>query len=277
MRKVKSGDPLRIRADDYNAFVDAAEAHKNRMTAPPSAQQLRESGDTVLVRNDSGQNIIRFGILGIDGPLVEPAANLERFKNRTVLKGVIPITADHSGKFVITQEPIRPGKIGRALISGVSAVQVLVLDEDAEDYQYADVFEPFGEWMIASPTGSASILWRESGLNIRWALVRIGNIRPTGVFPVKLTKVGGTHGDDTTPTTYTYDVSDIITDDVLETAVDPTADPHQWKRPTIGVMMPATFGYAHYRYDSASYTYELVLGWINEMGANEACDDTGGT
>jgi len=51
--------------------------------------------------------------------------------------------------------------------------------------------------------------------------------------------------------------------------VDPTADPHKWKRPSVGWMNPATFGYAHYNGDG-----DLVLGWINEMVDQEPCEES---
>ena len=54
-------------------------------------------------------------------------------------------------------------------------------------------------------------------------------------------------------------------------AVDPVAAPHKWQRPSIGQMIAATFGYAHY-VPNDSYGYDLVLGWINEMVDQEACE-----
>jgi len=96
------------------------------------------------------------------------------------------------------------------------------------------------------------------------------------IFPVDLTQVGGTQGDEANPATWTYDVLDIATGETLESAVDPVAAPHKWQRPSIGQMIAATFGYAHY-VPNDSYGYDLVLGWINEMVDQESCDDSGST
>ena len=38
---------------------------------------------------------------------------------------------------------VASGKIGRAYASGVCPVQIIVLDEDAEAYQFADIFDGF--------------------------------------------------------------------------------------------------------------------------------------
>jgi len=91
---------------------------------------------------------------------------------------------------------------------------------------------------------------------------------------VDLTQVGGSQGDETNPATWTYDVADVVTGETLESGVDPTAAPHKWQRPSIGWMIPATFGYAHYQSDGSN-GYDLVLCWINEMVDQEACETAG--
>jgi predicted AAA+ superfamily ATPase len=53
----------------------------------------------------------------------------------------------------------------------------------------------------------------------------------------------------------------------LASGVDPTASPHKWQRPSVGYIIPATFGYAHWDADG-----QLVLGWINEVPDQEACE-----
>jgi hypothetical protein len=92
------------------------------------------------------------------------------------------------------------------------------------------------------------------------------------VFPVLLTQVGGSQGTDIAVASWTYDVKHGMAPDTqaaLLTAVNPTASPHMWRRPTVGVMIKATFGYAHYDRDGA-----LVLGWINEVVDQVACYGT---
>ncbi len=272
LKKVQSGQPLVIPASAYNAFIDAAVDLRQRTAhLGQGAQPSFPQASIVLVRNDSGSNQNRLAVLGIDTPIIDPATNLNEFKNRVALSCVTPAVDTHEGKFVILAEPIASGKIGRAYAAGVCPVQIIVLDEDAEAYQFADIFDGFPNGLFADPNGSASILWREEGTGLKWAVVRFGNRQRMGVFPVDLTQVGGAQGDEANPATWTYDVLDISTGETLESAVDPVAAPHKWQRPSIGWMIPATFGYAHY-VPNDSYGYDLVLGWINEMVDQEACE-----
>ena len=82
----------------------------------------------------------------------------------------IPAAADHIGNFVILLEPAA-GEIGRACISGVCPVRVDVNDEDD---QFADVKDGEATMLESAPTGSARIIWKESGTGTKWAVVRLG-------------------------------------------------------------------------------------------------------
>lgn len=275
LKKVQSGQPLVIPASAYNAFIDAAADFRRRTAhlgqgAQPSFQQA----SIILVRNDSGANCQRFEVLGVDAPIIDPSANEEEFKNRVALSCVTPAADTHEGKFVVLAEPIASGKIGRAYAAGVCPVKIDVPDEDHE-WRFAEIADGVTANLKVSMQGSAGVLWRAGGTGVQWAVVRLGKAIPMHVFPVELTQVGGTQGDEENPATWTYDVLDVVTGETLESGVDPTADPHKWQRPSVGQMIAANFGYAHYQDDGAG-GLELVLGWINEMVDQEACDDSGG-
>ncbi len=114
LTKVRSGDPLRIPAAAYNAFVDAAHVtgRINADVGRPAASQGHESH--VLVRNESGEDLPRFGVLGIVGPILEPG---DDFKRRTAVVGAaITVGDDYVGRFVVAREPIAPGRIGWAVV-----------------------------------------------------------------------------------------------------------------------------------------------------------------
>jgi hypothetical protein len=110
-------------------------------------------------------------------------------------------------------------------------------------------------------------LWSDETATIRWSLIRIGGGGRSSLFPVKLEKSGGEQGDDTKVASWTYNVTDELTDEQIGENVNPTASPHQWRRPGIGAIREATFGYAHWNKDD-----KLVLGWINETLQLEKCD-----
>ena len=90
-----------------------------------------------------------------------------------------------------------------------------------------------------------------------------------GVFPVVLTQTSGSQGTAEEPASWVYDVTDALTGVGLLEDADPTADPHQWRRPNIGWMRKATFGYAHY-----NLTDQLIIGWTNEVVEQEACESS---
>ncbi|HBT75587.1 MAG TPA: hypothetical protein DEB39_01385, partial [Planctomycetaceae bacterium] len=96
---------------------------------------------------------------------------------------------------------------------------------------------------------------------------RIGSGKST-LFPVKLEQTGGEQGDNKKVASWKYTVTDALTDEKLEEDVDPTESPHRWKRPNLGAIGAATFGYAHYDNDD-----KLVLGWINEVLEVAACEE----
>jgi len=263
LKKVQRGQQLVIPASTYNAFVDAAQDYQRRKLSQQSTgQSTSRDADMVLIKNGSGADRARFEILGINTPVITPTDNLDEFRNRVALSGVVPTAANHWGKFVVLAEPIRNGLLGQAWLSGVCPVKVDVANAN---HWHADIADNSAANLKSSGGGAAQILWKESGTGVKWAVVRLGRWSPT-VFPVNLTQTGGSQGTTTTPASWTYSVIDPVTSQTLATAVNPTVSPHKWKRPSAGWMIAATFGYAHYNAQG-----QLVFGWINEMVEQEAC------
>jgi hypothetical protein len=190
-KKVQRGDPLRIPAETFNTFIDAAKDFRNR------TQNLARRGQTevlqsgiILVKNGTANDLERFHILGIERPIFTPAESLFSFHDHIAVVGVTPNEDDHLGRFLVLQEPLRSGMIGRACVSGVTPVRLNVLDEE---HEWADIEEGETDSLKTDTAGSAFILWKEpsggSGYggygygygygyygSLRWALVRIGNL-----------------------------------------------------------------------------------------------------
>ena len=181
LRKVRPGDPLRIPARAYNAFVDAALETKRR-------QQDRRAGElwdggrsfigggVVAVRNDSGADLDRYHALAIDGPLFAPDDDgpEKSFQNRLAFKGITPTDTTRAGSFAIAREPIPQGEVGLCVVHGVTPARILIEDEE---HAFAEVARD--ETVLTSVgSGSAAILWKEEGVGEKWALVEVG--RPRG-------------------------------------------------------------------------------------------------
>jgi len=172
MKKVQPGDPLQIRAETFNTFIDAARDFKARQhdVVSQATPAFRQSG-IVLIKNNSGYDCQRFDVLGIDTPIITPYDNFEEFKNRPALTCSTPDYSKHVGRFVVLLEPIAAGKLGYAVVSGITVAKINV---SAECHAYADI-QPSGRNYLASGQhGAAIILWKESGTGTKWALVKIG-------------------------------------------------------------------------------------------------------
>jgi hypothetical protein len=167
---VQSGDALVIPARAYNAFVDAARAHRQRMADGGRGAGQGHPNPLLIPIKNSGGDVPRFGVLGISGPLFDPGSDLAAFQRGVVIDGTTPTEADHAGCFAITAEPIAAGRIGRACLVGVCPVQVNISDPT---HTYADVFD--GEvTRLASAAGTgAQILWKPTGTGDQWTLVRL--------------------------------------------------------------------------------------------------------
>lgn len=172
MKKVKAGDDLNIPAQTFNTFIDAARDYQNRSrnTGQTPRDAFRQAG-IVLVKNASGYDCDRFGILGIKEPLITPTDNADEFKNRIALDARTPYATPYWGKFVILLEPLANGAIGSACAAGISQAKIDVQDEDD---LFADVKDSDRAKLQSYPTGSARILWKETGTGEKWAIVKLG-------------------------------------------------------------------------------------------------------
>jgi hypothetical protein len=273
LAKVHPGDPLRIPAHDYNAMVDAARAH--RRSAHPVAALLRERrpADTttpgvVWVRNASGGDVDRFGVLGVAGVVIDPttdAASEASFTGNPggpLLDGDTPDAATHT-TFVIAQEPIASGRIGRAVISGMTIAK---LDDGSTAATTAGMGDSVDELVAGAP--GAAIVWQDGTGSDAWALVRLGDSRD--LIPVVMSQTGGSAGDKDAQCSFTYTVRDLASND-LATGVDPLAAPHVWRRMPRGQYLAATAGLALVQADGSP-----AIHWINEVPNANACDESGG-
>jgi len=186
-RKAISGQPLRVPARTWNAFLEAARSHRDRQE--DLGREARPLGDSgiVLVKNATGSDVGRFSVLGIDGVLITPEDNEAEFLSRTALTGVTP-TTDHRGRFVVLLEPLRGGVLGRAVVTGPAPVQINV---NHEDHGWADVKEGDATQLESARTGAALVLWKESGTGTKWAVVLLGAPRSDEGFWARVTGHAG--------------------------------------------------------------------------------------
>jgi len=161
---------MRIPANTWNTLIDVARHHRQGETDRRSRSGLPDSNQLiVLVRNKTAEAQPRFGILGIDEVVITPDDNLAEFKSAPAFDGIVP-TSDHANNFVILQAPAGVDHFARALLIGVTALQIQVGSE-----AHATAGITVGETEYAtSGAGPLRILWKQAGTGLKWAVVAMG-------------------------------------------------------------------------------------------------------
>jgi hypothetical protein len=167
--RVQRGERLTIRADQWNALAALAErAADGRFGA---ANQLPEAyaPNIALVRNDHNIRVPRFGVLVITGVVINPATSAAlaaEFAARPILRGTAP-SLDNDERIVVMLEPVEPGAVGRAAVSGVFACRVNVCDPA---HRYAGGKFQDATQLQSAAAGPVLMLWRQGEGADQWAV-----------------------------------------------------------------------------------------------------------
>ena len=270
IKKVRKGEPLVIPASAYNSFADLVNKNAGQPSSPSIDRPLQQG--EIQGFYTGGLILRRFHMVSYDtvNTSVTPQDNLEAFHNRFILNFKL-VTSVAGVPFLILSENAKPNTITRAIASGVTPVEIEVKDED---HAFAKVQTGVNASLRSvvlesADTGNAVILWKESGLGRKWAVV---NITPgssgggtNSVIPVTLTFLSGTAGSAFFRASYRYRVRE-IDGTLLLADVNPTSAPHQWVR-SIGKMAKADFGLAY-----LNNAGNWALAWINEVYQHAPCE-----
>jgi hypothetical protein len=183
LRHVQSGSPLRIPANDWNKIVDATRAYYEQQAGGrgpmPATAGAKQTG-IVLVRNDSGADLARNAVVGINSPIILPGDHLDEFLRQVALTVVTPTEDEHAaaGHFAVLLDPLAAGGIGRAYVNGICPVQIELLDEQ---HTTAGVIDGDTTKLESGKPGT-QIIWHApgdapgsgSGSSVVWALVNLG-------------------------------------------------------------------------------------------------------
>lgn len=167
---VRRGQPFRPPADDWNAFVDAARAHRGGQFDLGAASHLRLSQPSlVVVRNDAGEDLDQFAPVMIGDILITFADNEAEFRSRPpVFEAVAPSSENLDLPLAIVQQPLKDGETGRALVCGVTPAQV---DVASEGHRSAEIA---AEGLKSADAGPVRILWKAPGTGLQWAIIMLG-------------------------------------------------------------------------------------------------------
>lgn len=172
--KVRSGDDFEPRAEVWNGFIDAANDFRRRRNGSESSPLLDPSKNGIVpCKNTTASDRSRFQIMTVTGVLYSQSDYDEEFYNQPIL--TLGATGTPPEKFVILQEPIKAGELGRGMLCGLSAVQIDMIDATDD---WADVISSDSTMLRSGPFGSARIIYVPSGTGTKWGYVAHGLFGP---------------------------------------------------------------------------------------------------
>lgn len=170
------GDPFEVAATTWNTLMDVAKSATSfggRQAAPVSRQAT-----IVRVKNESGHDLTRNKVVGLDGPIFTPTQSENVFLRDVAFRASLPHLPKHLRRYAVLLDPAKDGKFARAYVSGVCQVKVDIKDTS---HEFALASDGSGDHLVSSRHGHAQILWCESedgyygyDTGIQWALVRLG-------------------------------------------------------------------------------------------------------
>lgn len=184
MNKLTRGDKLgKLSAAALNRLPDLIAAHDRGNSSQGDSDSGTSARDgIVLISNKTGSSLPAFSVVGLDAAVFSPAESPTVFQQVLAFDAKVPTggeqisgspTTNYRGKFAILLEPAPAGasKATAALVIGVTAARLLVTDEA---HEWADIDPGQTGQLRSGETGTAQILWKESGSGAKWAIVRLG-------------------------------------------------------------------------------------------------------
>jgi len=191
------GAPMRIPAETYNAMLDAAKANLEGRSRGGVRGSMRDPTE-VLIKNATVTDHARYDVMGVSIPLFGPSDNITEFLTNLCMQGVACDGVDHVGRWAVLMGPLAADQIGGAVISGDTIAKIDVLVEsDTHVECNTDPTDTANFYRLQSgTTGSARILWKESGTGAdKWAYIRIGDsagggaTTGGGATPMRITEI----------------------------------------------------------------------------------------
>lgn len=175
--RVQAGQPIAIKADTWNAFVDTARDFQARKMILKKTDEAPLPPTIIKVRNDTGLDIPMFHAFYVSRPIINPSSNSTRieFLQRVNLNSTVSSGIDEQGCIAVALEPIlcrsttssETSPIGNAIISGVTQAYVTVR---SANHRFARIVFTLDEFSLSVPTlesceyGPVEIVWKESGI-----------------------------------------------------------------------------------------------------------------
>lgn len=216
LRHVKPGDPVDRSASTHNAFVDAALAHRAGSALGTPEGSPRQW--IVQVRNTGDETMKRFDAVEILGPIITDEQSPAAFDRLVGFDVAYPDNPTGGGALAILQQPIGSGRMGRAIIFGVSPSREITVGSELHKRAR---FGAAGQ-MVSDDQGPAVIIWKspasQSPRRAIVAVVQDPGGQSAGIMFARITL----NGPDLIPNRWIYQMELVELDE--EGAWEPVAD-----------------------------------------------------
>jgi hypothetical protein len=172
LKDARQGDPFRANAQRHNLVNRVVKDYfKGNLPRSGSPSPFDNDACDVLVQNNTTNTISRYGILGLDAPVIDPNTYQDPALNQGVfLIGAVPTVPDFNNCFGVAQEPIAPGALGRCRLSGVTYAKVSI---SSTNDACADIADSDVTQLLSGDSG-AQILLKPGDIGQQWCVIRLG-------------------------------------------------------------------------------------------------------
>lgn len=170
----RNGKAGLVTPNAYNAFVEVANAYQQGKIGG-GGLDLSPRTPIVRVQNGTASPVERWGILAINGPIIDPDVNAAGFQKQVAFAGAA-VTTDTVNRFVICQTPLAVDAIGPCVASGVS---ICLVDSEVETGDYVKAEADNTTYLVKADGGSCcEVLYTIPGdyetYGGKFAIVRLG-------------------------------------------------------------------------------------------------------
>ncbi len=174
MKKVQIGDALDIKASTWNNFIDAANFVKG-IQSNQNGSVIRNGlyNGVVFIKNMTSNNYGQFSAMVLTDIAIKPNKNEAEFKGKVPVFIGSKMTNDlENHPYAVLLEPIEIGKIGRALLLGITPAKVNI--QDSEDQFAIPSVDSNNGALESSDSGVARILWKAGNSGEQWCMLQLG-------------------------------------------------------------------------------------------------------
>jgi hypothetical protein len=190
--RVRAGDPIGIRAQDWNDVLGLLERSPSgpAIGSPPSTP-APSSAEIVVVKNLGSSTIPRLAPFGLESSVFEaPADTLaasSRFVANVAIGGRLADPQAHGDRWGVTLSAIEPGRLGIVQHAGIVALK---LENGDPLGDFANIEAGLDIPVLSSVPGKP-VIWSDPDLEAltRWALVDLSLSRRQGITA----KIGDAH------------------------------------------------------------------------------------